>query len=231
MQKEILVDPVLDAAPRHADEPAILDNMHVKKSYARWAPVYDLVFELVLRPGRKAAAAAADRLGGNVLDVGVGTGLELPMFDRRTRLTGIDLSEPMLRRAQRRVHAKALGNVEGLVVMDAARLAFPDAHFDAVVAPYVLTVVPEPHASLDELARVVKPGGEIVLVNHFGSGRGPMAWIESALANCSAVLGWQPEFAWSILGDWIDSTPCVRLVERRKLPPFGLFTLARIERL
>jgi phosphatidylethanolamine/phosphatidyl-N-methylethanolamine N-methyltransferase len=230
MQKEILVDPVLDAAPRHAGEPAVLDNMHVKKSYARWAPVYDLVWGLVLRPGRKAAAAAANRPGGHVLDVGVGTGLELPMFDRRTRLTGIDLSEPMLRRAQRRVRAKALGNVEGLLVMDAAHLAFPDAHFDAVVAPYVLTVVPEPHACLDELVRVVKRGGEIILVNHVASGQGPMAWIDSALAKYSAELGWQPEFGWSILGDWIDSTPSVRLVERRKLPPFGLFTLARIER-
>jgi phosphatidylethanolamine/phosphatidyl-N-methylethanolamine N-methyltransferase len=231
VQEEIFDAPVLDAALGHADDPAVLDNKHVKKSYARWAPVYDLVFELVLRPGRKAAAAAADRHGGHVLDVGVGTGLELPMFDRRTRLTGIDLSEPMLRRAQWRVRAKALGNVEGLVVMDAARLAFPDAHFDAAVAPYVLSVVPEPRASLDELARVVKPGGEIILANHVGSGQGPMARIESALAKCSTELGWQPEFAWSILGDWIDSTPCVRLVERRKLPPFGLFTLARIERL
>jgi phosphatidylethanolamine/phosphatidyl-N-methylethanolamine N-methyltransferase len=231
VQEEISAVPALDAAPGHAGDPAVLDNKQVKKSYARWAPVYDLVFELVLRPGRKAAAAAADRLGGRVLDVGVGTGLELPMFDRRTRLTGIDLSEPMLRRAQWRVRAKALGNVEGLVVMDAARLAFPDAHFDAVVAPYVLTVVPEPHASLHELARVVRPGGEIILVNHVGSGHGPMAWIESALAKYGAELGWQPEFAWSILGDWIDSTPFVRLVERRKLPPFGLFTLARIARL
>jgi phosphatidylethanolamine/phosphatidyl-N-methylethanolamine N-methyltransferase len=230
VQKEFVDAPVLDAAPGHVADPAVLDNKHVKKSYARWAPVYDLVFELVLRPGREAAVAAADRPGGHVLDVGVGTGLELPMFDRRTRLTGIDLSEPMLRRAQRRVRGKALDNVEGLLVMDAAHLAFPDAQFDAVVAPYVLTVMPEPHASLHELARVVKPGGEIILVNHIGSGQGPMAWIESVLARCSTVLGWQPEFAWSILGDWIDSTPCARLVERRKLPPFGLFTLARIAR-
>ena len=231
MQEEVFDAPVLGAAPGQAGDPAVLENKHVKKSYARWAPVYDLVFELVLQPGRKAVAAAADRLGGHVLDVGVGTGLELPMFDRRTRLTGVDLSKPMLRRAQRRIRAKALGNVEGLLVMDAAHLAFPDAHFDAVVAPYVLTVVPEPQATLVELARVVKPGGEIVLVNHVGSGQGPMAWIESALSKCSAELGWQPEFAWSIIGDWIDSTPYVRLVERRKMPPFGLFTLARIERL
>ena len=233
MQEEIFPGDVtaLDTRAGDAADTPILDNKHVKKSYARWAPIYDLVFTLVMRPGRKAAAAAADRLGGHVLDVGVGTGLELPMFDRRTRLTGVDLSEPMLRRAQRRVSDKALGNVEGLVVMDAARLAFPDAHFDAVVAPYVLTVVPEPHASLDELARVVKPGGEIILVNHIGSSQGPIAWIESALAKRSAQLGWRPEFAWSVLGDWIDATPSVQLVERRKLPPLGLFTLARIEKL
>ena len=221
----------LDPGPMQARDPAILDNKHVKKSYARWAPVYDLVFALIMRPGRRAAAAAADRPGGHVLDVGVGTGLELPMFDQRTCLTGVDLSEPMLRRAQNRVSDKVLGNVEGLAVMDATRLGFPDSHFDAVVAPYVLTVVPEPHASLDELARVVKPGGEIILVNHVGSSHGPIAWIESALGKCSAELGWRPEFAWSVLGDWIESTPSVRLLERRKLPPLGLFTLARIGKL
>jgi len=217
------------AAP--AEDAAILDNIHVKTSYARWAPVYDLVFELLLRPGRKAAAAAAERPGGRVLDVGVGTGLELPMFDPRTTLIGVDLSEPMLRRAQRRVHAKALRNVEGLIVMDAMRLAFPDAHFDAVVAPYMLTVVPEPQATLDELVRVVKPGGEIVLVNHLGASSGPMASIESWLGTRSAQLGWRPGFQWSILGDWIAANAAVRLIERRSLPPFGLFTLARLQRL
>ncbi|WP_036255632.1 class I SAM-dependent methyltransferase [Methylocapsa acidiphila] len=219
------------ASAPEAHEVSILDNKHVKSSYARWAPVYDFVFALVMRPGRKAVAAAGARPGGRVLDVGVGTGLELPMFDRRTKLIGIDLSEPMLRRAQRRVGAKALSNVEGLAAMDATRLAFPDSHFDAVVAPYVLTVVPEPEASLDELVRVAKPGGQIILVNHVGAASGPMAWIESMLARCSAELGWRPEFPWSILGDWIDSNPQVRLLERRRLAPFGLFTLARIEKL
>ncbi|MCI0599831.1 MAG: class I SAM-dependent methyltransferase [Beijerinckiaceae bacterium] len=211
-----------------AGKPAALDNDHVRESYARWAPIYDFVFALVLRPGRMAAAAAASRVGGHVLDVGVGTGLELPMFDGTARLTGIDLSEPMLRRAKKRVRANGLGNVDGLVVMDALRLAFPDEYFDAVVAPYVLTVVPEPNHSLDEMVRVLKRGGEIVLVNHFGAGSGPVAWIESFLDKRSAKLGWRPEFAWSILGDWIDSNPSVRLAERRKLAPMGLFTLARI---
>jgi phosphatidylethanolamine/phosphatidyl-N-methylethanolamine N-methyltransferase len=231
VQEETFKARALTPEAGRADGAAILDNKHIQKSYARWAPIYDFVFKLILRPGRKAAAAAADSLGGHVLDVGVGTGLELPMFDGRTRVTGVDLSEPMLQRAQRRVSSKALNNIEGLVVMDALRLAFPDAHFDAVVAPYVLTVVPDAHASLDEMARVVKRGGEIILVNHIGAGKGMIGWIESKLAKCSAELGWRPEFAWSILGDWIAMNPAVRLVERRKLPPFGLFTLARIKRL
>ena len=231
MQDKSFLGETLHQNQASAGGPAVLDSAHIKKSYARWAPIYDHVFTFVLRPGRKAITTAANRRGGRILDVGVGTGLELPMFDARTQLTGVDLSEPMLRLAQRRVSAKALGNIRGLIVMDAAHLGFPDAHFDTVVAPYVLTVVPEPHTTLDELARVVKPGGEIILVNHIGSSQGPIAWIESALAKCSAQLGWRPEFAWSILGDWIDSTPSVRLVERRKLPPLGLFTLARIEKL
>ncbi len=214
-----------------AADAAILDNRHVKSSYARWAPVYDLVFEMLLRPGRLAAVAAAERPGGRVLDVGVGTGLELPMFDPRTKLIGVDLSEPMLRRAKKRVRAKSLHNVEGLLVMDAMRLAFPDSHFDAVVAPYVLTVVPEPQATLGELVRVVKPSGEIVLVNHLGAEGGAMAAIESWLGKRSADLGWRPGFQWSILGDWIAANRQVRLIERRSLAPFGLFTLARLERI
>lgn len=231
MQEETFPGAVSSASPPLERKGETLDNKHVKTSYARWAPIYDLVFSLVFWPGRRAVAAAGARPGGRVLDVGVGTGLELPMFDRRTQLVGIDLSEPMLRRAQRRVDANALRNVEGLAAMDATRLAFPDAYFDVVIAPYVLTVVPEPEASLDELLRVVKPGGEVILVNHVGAGSGPMAWIESWFGKWSAELGWRPEFPWSILGDWIDANPHVRLLERRRLAPFGLFTLARIERL
>jgi phosphatidylethanolamine/phosphatidyl-N-methylethanolamine N-methyltransferase len=212
-------------------EIAQLENAHVEEAYARWAPVYDLAFAAVMAPGRRAAVAAAQCRGGLILDVGVGTGLELPMFDAKVSVVGVDLSEPMLRRAQTRAAREKLLQVAGLCVMDATRLAFPSGAFDSVVAPYVLTVVPDPAATLDELARVVKPGGEIVLVNHVGAESGPLAWIESWLGQKSASLGWRPEFPWAILGDWIASRPNLRLVERRKIAPLGLFTLARIERI
>jgi phosphatidylethanolamine/phosphatidyl-N-methylethanolamine N-methyltransferase len=212
-------------------EIAVLENAHVEEAYARWAPVYDLAFTAIMGPGRRAAVAAAQRRGGLILDVGVGTGLELPMFNADVKLVGVDLSEPMLRRAQTRVKRESLIQVAGLCVMDATRLAFPSEHFDAVVAPYVLTVVPDPAATLNELARVVKPGGEIVLVNHVGAESGPIAWIERWLGQKSASLGWRPEFPWAMLGDWLAARPDLRLTERRKIAPLGLFTLARIERL
>ncbi len=209
---------------------SVIANADVEAAYARWAPIYDLTFALVMRPGRMAAAAAASRPGGRVLDVGVGTGLELPMFDPATRIVGIDLSRPMLARAQERVAAQRLRHIEGLAVMDAMTLAFADATFDAVVAPYVLTVVPDPQASLSEWARVLKPGGEIVLVNHVGAATGPIATAEAWLGRRSASLGWHPQFPWAVIADWIAGRPDIQLAERRRLAPLGLFTLTRLRK-
>ena len=202
----------------------------VADAYARWAPVYDMVFTAVMKPGRRAAAAVINKRGGRVLDVGVGTGLELPMFASHVRVTGIDLSEPMLEIARKRVKDKGIGNVEALIAMDAMNIAFPDAAFDAAVAPYVLTTVPDPGRLLDEMIRVVKPGGEIVLVNHIGAERGPVAAVEKWLGKRAASLGWRPEFPWSVVGDWLERHGDVELRERRTLAPFGLFTLIRMAR-
>src|SRR5580658_1934667 len=104
-----------------------LDGITVRKAYARWAPVYDLVFGPIFDPGRQAAIAAAERIGGRILEVGVGTGISLPGYSARSRIVGIDLSEPMLRKAQERVAELSLKNVESLEVMDAEHLSFPDA--------------------------------------------------------------------------------------------------------
>ena len=212
---------------------AITEAGQVVSAYARWAPVYDLAFAAVMRAGRLAAAAAASRaagVGGRVIDVGVGTGLELPMFSAGVRLVGIDLSEAMLRRAKNRVGTRSLRDVEGLLVMDATTLAFPDGAFDAAVVPFVLTVVPEPHRMMDEIRRVVRPGGEIVLVNHFGAETGPVALVEAWLGRRSAALGWHPQFPFAVLGEWLAARPDVELLERRRIAPAGLFTLVRLRR-
>src|SRR5262245_56723483 len=149
-----------------------IDKAAVTKAYARWAPVYDLVFGAVFERGRGASIEAAERIGGRILEVGVGTGISLPDYSRTNRLVGIDISEPMLRKAQERVVQHKLDNVETLAVMDVNHLGFPDHSFDVVVAQYVITAVPDPEAALDEFARVVRPGGEIVLVNHIGAEQG-----------------------------------------------------------
>ena len=106
---------------------AELDKETIAKAYARWAPVYDLVFGAVFERGRHAAVTAAERIGGRILEVGVGTGISLPDYSRTNRLCGVDISEPMLRKAQQRVVELGLANVEGLWVMDAEHLSFPDA--------------------------------------------------------------------------------------------------------
>ena len=165
-----------------------------------------------------------------MLDVGVGTGLELPMFDSNVRLVGIDLSDPMLEIARNRVARQNLANVEDLRVMDAMNLEFEDGAFDAVVAPYVVTTVPDPRRTLEEMARVVRPGGEIVIVNHIGADTGPIAAIEALMERRAEKLGWRPQFPWSVIGDWIDARPDLALLERRRLSPLGLFTLARIHK-
>jgi phosphatidylethanolamine/phosphatidyl-N-methylethanolamine N-methyltransferase len=208
-----------------------LDKHTIARAYARWAPVYDLVFGAVFERGRKASIAAAERIGGRILEVGVGTGISLPDYSRGNRLIGVDLSEPMLRKAQERVTELKLANVEALAVMDAQHLGFPDASFDVVVAQYVITAVPDPEATLDEFARVVRPGGEIILVNHLGAEQGLRRAFEQGFAPLARRLGWRPEFGWARLAQWAARHGGVRLIERRAMPPLGHFSLIRFERI
>src|SRR5438093_6837382 len=116
-----------------------LDQNTIAKAYARWAPIYDLVFGAVFDRGRCAAIEAAERIGGRILEVGVGTGISLPGYGRGNRLYGIDISEPMLAKARRRVESLGLDHVEAIEVMDAEQLDFADDSFDVVVAQYVVT--------------------------------------------------------------------------------------------
>src|SRR6202521_792754 len=209
---------------------ADLDNTGIPQACARGAPVCALVLGAVFARGRRAAIDAAQKLGGRILEVGVGTGISLPDYDRSVRLVGVDLSEPMLRKARARIEAEPLAHVEGLAVMDAQHLGFADAAFDVLVAQYVITVVPDPEATLDEFARVVKPGGEIVLVNHIGAEAGVRRAFEHSFAPVARKLGWRPEFPWRRLERWAAGHGWVPLVERRDMPPLGHFSLIRFSR-
>jgi len=203
---------------------AALDADSVREAYRRWAGVYDEVFGSVSGAGRRRAVAAVNALPGvRVLEVGVGTGLALPHYDPRKRVTGIDLSRDMLRRAQSRVREQRLRNVTGLAEMDAEHMAFADGSFDIAVAMFTATVVPDARQLFREMRRVVRPGGTLLFVNHFAAERGLRWWAERTLAPLSRVLGWHPDFA---LGDLLEDVRAATVIE--PCPPFGLFTLVQV---
>ena len=207
-----------------------IDKDRVAKAYARWAPIYDLVFGKVFAAGRMASIAAAERIGGRILDVGIGTGISLIDYSPNNRIVGVDYSEPMLRKAHERVIEHKLSHVEAIAVMDALHLGLPDASFDAVVAQYVITTVPDPEATLDEFVRVTRPGGEIILVNHLGAEAGWRRAFEHGFAPIARRLGWRPEFPWERLTNWAAKHGGVILAERRPMPPMGHFSLIRFRK-
>ena len=207
--------------------PSELDLVTLRKAYARWAPVYDLVFGAVFDRGRQAAIAAAEQIGGRILEVGVGTGISLPGYSAHNRIVGIDLSAAMLRKARRRVANLSLTNVEILEVMDAEHLSFPDASFDVVVANHVISTVPNPEAALDECARMLRPGGEMILLSRIGADAGLRHLVELLLQPVVCRLGWRAEFPWGRFARWIERRSDVRLIERRPMPPLGHFSLLR----
>ena len=204
-----------------------MDEHAIKSAYRRWAPVYDNTFGRVAAEGRKHAVEIINRSQGRVLEVGVGTGLSLPDYRRQLEIVGIDLSPEMLEKARERVIEEELTNVTGLHEMDAGELKFPDASFDTVVAMYVMTVVPDPEKVMRELARVCKPGGEVMLVNHFSADEESMlGWVERRMAPFADKIGWRPVFDI----DRVMVCEDLKLVEKRGLRPFGLFTLIRFRK-
>ncbi len=208
-----------------------MQTASVAAAYDRWAPVYDLVFGGVFSTGRRQAIVAAENIGGLVLEVGVGTGISLPHYSKRTRLVGIDISEAMLEKARRRADQLKLENVEEIAVGDAEALTYPDNAFDVVVAQYVVTAVSNPEKALDEFVRVVRPGGEIVIATRISANGGLRDTIEKALMPITSRLGWRTEFPWSRYEAWAKRNGQVRLLEQRPLPPLGHFSLVRYRKL
>src|ERR1700732_3928837 len=207
------------------------DRAMVETAYDRWAPIYDLVFGGVFSKGRRAAIIATNNIGGRVLEVGVGTGISLPQYAPNLRIFGTDISEGMLRKAKARVAELRLKNVEGLAVMDAEKLEFPDNSFDVVMAQYVVTAVPNPEAALDEFARVLRPGGEMILLSRVSADDGLRRFIEQRLQPVVRPLGFpRGEFAWSRFAEWQAGARGIELVERRLVPPLGHFSLIRFRK-
>ena len=207
-----------------------LDKNIVEAAYARWAPIYDAVCGPVMVKGRRAAAHAARAVGGKILEVGVGTGLSFDDYDASTEITSIDLCAPMLEKARAKIAGGRYPYVKDVLLMDAHAMTFADATFDCVVAQFVITLVANPEQVLSECHRVVKPGGRIILVNHLYSEVGVAAAVERWAALRTRNLGLRPEFPFARLQAWAHRNEDSVLVERRKLKPFGIYTLVCFER-
>lgn len=201
----------------------------MRKAYGRWAPIYDVIYDKLTEPAARAVVQAVERCGSRILEVGVGTGLSLGYYAPGSEVHGVDLSEPMLQRAGRKVRERGLAHVKGLGVMDACRLGFRDASFDAVTAQFLITLVPHPEGALDEMARVLRPGGEIVLANHFGQDRGPLARIETAVAPLCSRIGWSSDFKAARIAAWARPKG-YEVLPLQPVFPGGFFKILRLRK-
>ena len=197
----------------------------VKKAYRRYAKRYDFYFGAFLQPGRK---AVIDRMlcqpGDRILEVGVGTGLSLPLYPMGVAVTGIDISDEMLARAQARRERNGLDQVAALLNMDAENMLFEDDSFDKVVAMYVASVVPSPAALVAEMRRVCRPGGEMYIVNHFQNANRLVSAVEGMLAPLFRMLGFHPDFP---LDKFIRETG-LEVSERMPVNFLGYWTLLKV---
>jgi phosphatidylethanolamine/phosphatidyl-N-methylethanolamine N-methyltransferase len=184
-----------------------LEKRQVQRAYEFWAPAYDFIFDWIFAPGREAAIKHLElSRQHSVLEVGIGTGLNLPLYPATCRLTGIDLSQEMLDKAVERVQTLTMPDVT-LKVMDATSMDFGENEFDRAIATYTISAVPDPVAVLREMRRVVKPGGVIVILNHFRSERRVTGRLEDLVAPVCTRLGWKSNLAMKPLLEHVGLTP------------------------
>jgi phosphatidylethanolamine/phosphatidyl-N-methylethanolamine N-methyltransferase len=173
-----------------------MDAATVQAAYSRWSRFYDGTFGLLLAGARRRAFAILDlQSGESAIEVGVGTGLSLPLMPAGSRVVGVDFSRPMLEKALPRVRRGTLACRAALVEADGARLPFADGTFDAAIAPFVVSAAPNPHALLLEMVRVSRPGGRLLVLNHFTPRSKFLARVEKGLSTVtSSVLGFHADF-------------------------------------
>ncbi len=170
-----------------------MDYETIKRAYAVLSPVYDFLFDKVFYPGRVAAIDLLEiEPGSRVLEVGVGTGLNLPLYPRDCDVTGVDISAEMLRKAEERVRTLGMTRTK-LMLMDGSQLAFPENSFDRVIATYVISAVPDPVKTLLEMRRVCKPSGHLIILNHFKSENPIIGLFEKLLAPVCTKIGFDTE--------------------------------------
>lgn len=202
-----------------------MDIASVRKAYRRYAPAYDLCFGRILSHGRRTVVREMScRPGESVLEVGVGTGLSLPLYPKTVQVTGIDLSSEMLRRAADTVKRHNLDNVR-LAEMDAEKMTFGDGAFDKVVAMYVVSVTPNPKRLVEEMRRVCRKGGDLFIVNHFQHPSAFLGGLERLLAPLSRVLGFDPSFS---LQDFVADAG-IEISERLPVNFSGYWTLLHVK--
>lgn len=198
-----------------------------RRVYAVWAKFYDRIYQGLLARAQREAVAAACASGRDILEIGVGTGLTLPYFERDRRIVGADLSLDMLRVARAKVLSQGLNHVRGLMVMDACRLGFADNSFDAVTAQFVITLVPDPEQALAEMDRVLRPGGEIVISSRLVGDGGFAAPFWKLVAPLAKAIGWSSDFKVSRLTDWAAATGRYETVHVGQ----GYFKVVRLRKL
>ena len=172
-----------------------MDLAKVERVYTSYAGVYDRIFGKVFHEGRESAIRNLDvQPDEKILEVGVGTGLALPMYPRHCQIVGIDFSEGMLDKARQRAAEHRMGHVQ-LHRMDAGAMEFADDSFDTVVAAYVVTAVPDYRKVVNEMIRVCRPGGRIIMLNHFSTDNKIIAAMEKVISPITKHLGWRTDLS------------------------------------
>jgi phosphatidylethanolamine/phosphatidyl-N-methylethanolamine N-methyltransferase len=194
-----------------------MDTEKVTKVYSVYSGFYDLLFGKIFHTSR---AAAIDLLnlksGDRVLEVGVGTGLSLPLYPKTCSIMGIDLTGPMLEQGAKKIRKLGLDHVH-LQQMDATHMAFRDDLFDAVIAAYVMSTVPSPRAVLAEMIRVCRPGGKIVLLNHFSNRNRLVSRLEKTISPLCTWIGFRSDLC---LDSLLNET-CLDVEQNLKVNPFN----------